>query len=892
MSDTEDNSVDHINLTGSDSSVGSDHSVDQPEGLDDLHMSQGPDDDDENGEEPGQDGENGEAPNEQVQEQPLPNHSAAVHHRDSLPEQSDVASIRSRSIPEQFEEFEESDNNDADLRHDGIIEPVWSLDCHETCKPPWDHLHSVATDFKRRYLAERALRRAYRREILALQRRVEELEEEVKRLTGKSRLKTEPSKTWKDAVEEYFAGRGLPEGVRGYHGLVRLACRDNNMSQVQSKTHPDLRLRPPTEEEEMRLILDTQDADDDHTEAETEEDSDSASGYESGSSTPFRWRNKKRPPSSTPSVVEGEFDDNPFDDLDAAILVKILRMALVFNGEPVHAISRLDPHYEPSQAPTNCSGDVALLHRFHIGSSKLSLSCATNPQALLAPLLVCKKWNYIGAHVFYSQNRFCFSSLAGIKQRLQRVRDIEILWTGSQTLCFKPTEGKGKYTSRRTFPMMWLGEAKWIKTMVVYVQESSREYVRRQHEPRAVISYMKDKTKGLDYIHMLRGMEKIVFNDYDRWVSGRQKVPVRDFTFVMDANNAVRRPKTGKDNQLSKFRHLAQLVRGYLPEETVQRAVNSAVKRIGPNDAPRGPAEEVPLGPAPIVIDDSDSDDKSDDSGDSSDAESVSDDESDGDRGPRRGPGGGKGGSQIDSEDDSDDDDYRHGNSSNQRGQPRDNGEDSQARSGMSMSFDFQVRDGLPSPCGRDSPGAQTIVDLTRGPDDEAEGRGPPAEGSLFVRDETELPQPPRFVTKIETPDPPPPPPPRGPTPGTNRGPSREPRSSCSPSHPRGPRDNASTPNREVRGESSLFVTPTPYSRIVRSSTEPGRGNTRPRTEPPAGGSPGVIDLTGQESQGHKRTWRESSSGDERGASEAGASQADEAGNSDEKSPKRPRISA
>ncbi|KAH7175692.1 hypothetical protein EDB81DRAFT_770638 [Dactylonectria macrodidyma] len=86
-------------------------------------------------------------------------------------------------------------------------------------------------------------------------------------------------------------------------------------------------------------------------------------------------------------------------------------MVLVYEGEPVHAISRLDPYRIPREVPINSSGDQALMHRFHIGKRKVSLSFAANPQALLAPLLVSREWNYIGANLFYSQNKFCFSSL-------------------------------------------------------------------------------------------------------------------------------------------------------------------------------------------------------------------------------------------------------------------------------------------------------------------------------------------------------------------------------------------------------------------------------------------------------------------------------------------------
>ncbi|KAH8735086.1 hypothetical protein BGZ61DRAFT_443683 [Ilyonectria robusta] len=85
-------------------------------------------------------------------------------------------------------------------------------------------------------------------------------------------------------------------------------------------------------------------------------------------------------------------------------------MVLVFDGQVVHAISRLDPYYQPIVVPLNCRGEISPLHRFYVGKSKMSVTFAQKPEDLLAPLLVSKRWNYIGANLFYSGNKFCFSS--------------------------------------------------------------------------------------------------------------------------------------------------------------------------------------------------------------------------------------------------------------------------------------------------------------------------------------------------------------------------------------------------------------------------------------------------------------------------------------------------
>jgi hypothetical protein len=72
----------------------------------------------------------------------------------------------------------------------------------------------------------------------------------------------------------------------------------------------------------------------------------------------------------------------------------------------------LDPFFEPASPNRNCNGKISLLHRFHIGRQRVSLTFGTiHPQKLLAPLLVCKEWNMIGGSLFYGANTFAFSSI-------------------------------------------------------------------------------------------------------------------------------------------------------------------------------------------------------------------------------------------------------------------------------------------------------------------------------------------------------------------------------------------------------------------------------------------------------------------------------------------------
>lgn len=109
-----------------------------------------------------------------------------------------------------------------------------------------------------------------------------------------------------------------------------------------------------------------------------------------------------------------------FDRVPTNILGDILRYVLVFDRKPVHVVSRLDPFYSPDFSLVSRDGDnvldaqgtsLRLLHRFHIGNGSFSLTCEMPPRVLLAPLAVCHQWHYIGCNLFYSLNKFCFSSI-------------------------------------------------------------------------------------------------------------------------------------------------------------------------------------------------------------------------------------------------------------------------------------------------------------------------------------------------------------------------------------------------------------------------------------------------------------------------------------------------
>lgn len=193
-------------------------------------------------------------------------------------------------------------------------------------------------------------------------------------------------KTWEQKVENYDTTgyTGGPDNPQ-WERIVKLTLRESNAAAHPEEVHPDLYLRPPTDEEE----------------AAAEEE---AEARESGTQ-------RKN------AVCK------LFAKLDIKIIVRILDYALFFPGQVVHVLSRLDPYRAPdgiSDDPAepdprilrrSPQGIVQLPKRFHIGKAPVCVTFALRPEVLLAPLKICRQWCFIGTHIFYGKNTFAFSSL-------------------------------------------------------------------------------------------------------------------------------------------------------------------------------------------------------------------------------------------------------------------------------------------------------------------------------------------------------------------------------------------------------------------------------------------------------------------------------------------------
>ncbi|KAG6005177.1 hypothetical protein E4U21_000369 [Claviceps maximensis] len=197
-------------------------------------------------------------------------------------------------------------------------------------------------------------------------RKINELTALAEHITRRGTLLTEV--TWSCYLKLFLLGEvsQLPFDLTSYEKIYKRSCRESNIAPHPRQLIPGLELIPPglTEVPAVQPVYDLQ-----------------------------------------------QFN---FEGLSPKVQFRILQHALCFHKQRIHVLSRLDPYQPPvidNDDLENADFLPSLLHRFHVGDEPVSLTNATLPSVLLAPLLVCKKFNFWGASIFYGENRFTFSSL-------------------------------------------------------------------------------------------------------------------------------------------------------------------------------------------------------------------------------------------------------------------------------------------------------------------------------------------------------------------------------------------------------------------------------------------------------------------------------------------------
>ncbi|KAJ4424951.1 hypothetical protein N0V82_000455 [Gnomoniopsis sp. IMI 355080] len=326
----------------------------------------------------------------------------------------------------------------------------------------------------REKIKDNAQVKALVKKIKALEVKLDENEEKIRRLKVILRLNgidPEDGKRFRSVPNPNTSHRATPDAWKGdlrefyqtlrrNHNVIDMGAwekvwkaqyKQGNIPVNPGLLHPDIRLKYP------------EDLQDDDSVASGDSDTPRAG-------TTF-----------IPRPIQADFEG--FNKLPATILLNILSKALFFSGRVVHIFSRLDP-YKP---PANFRTAKRLPGRIYISNGKrayISLTRDTiDPNKLLSPLRVNRKWNYFGAHVFYGKNTFAFSSFGefgrfcnGIGDaRLQRIAHLELHWQGGSCVRFAEAD-KGydprKSQSYRSMPLARLMDMKRLDTLVIHIDES------------------------------------------------------------------------------------------------------------------------------------------------------------------------------------------------------------------------------------------------------------------------------------------------------------------------------------------------------------------------------------------------------------------------------------
>ncbi|KAG5750179.1 hypothetical protein H9Q72_009562 [Fusarium xylarioides] len=366
---------------------------------------------------------------------------------------------------------------------------------------------------------------------------------------------------------------------------------------------------------------------------------------------------------------------------------------------------------------------------------------------------------------------------------------------GSQRLTYR-VDSRGKYTSRRTHDLAYLPEACRLKTVAIHLPESSKQYMRRKHEPPQIVEFLAQKTasqpnfrrfralrtlQGVDYLYCLRGVREVTFFDYDMWRDDGMKMPVRDWTFVRDINESVQREKSANDEHFSQLRYLAPLLIQPSVElaRQLEEIVNPEPQRMGLMSPPPDMYPQLQA-----ALDQADNSENESD-GDASDGDSDEE----------------MGGDTDDDSSDGDDDDggadayfnLRH-LAADHDGHERDDSpaDLDELAAGLSDILSDDQADPDSEQQQKEevwSDNGQIIDLMSDDEDDDGSQYGRDRSTSLFVRSPQREHRP-EFTTKVETPSPP-----RATPPALA--------------------DQAEiTPARETRADSSLFVSPTPYEAL------------------------------------------------------------------------------
>ena len=334
-----------------------------------------------------------------------------------------------------------------------------------------------------------------------------------------------------------------------HNPYYKQSCKEENMSTVVSRVHPDIVLTAPN---------------------------------------PF----PDQPPIDEYSALAPGIAHNeapfPFMSLPLPIQGRIFELWLFKPGKLIHCMSRLDPfvlpQHFPSEEELRATHSTGLPRGFFLGSGNFNITeDLIDPRDMLRILQVNHHFHYIGAHCFYSMNTFAFSSLGEFSRfcrgigdaRVNRLENLEIAFMGNQYLTVKQSEKHRTPYSNRTHALYYLQHCRRLRTLVVHIDETGKCAIRRRYEfdEPAIVELMIKKTsgqpnfrktralrtvQGMDCIYQLRGMNWVRFYDLNIAFRklGRPREAIRDWSFVEDVTNTSTMDKVDSRKQASEIKNL------------------------------------------------------------------------------------------------------------------------------------------------------------------------------------------------------------------------------------------------------------------------------------------------------------------------------------------------
>lgn len=281
----------------------------------------------------------------------------------------------------------------------------------------------------------------------------------------------------------------------------------------------------------------------------------------------------------------------PFQRLidEAPEIARKIAIMVMKKSSVVHFVARLDVT-EPYPPPEGGRCRVTNLPmRFWWGPGrKVHINSAPTFDDTLAPCHVSRDYMEIFGNAFWSQNKFAFASFGELNifrrnartSYIQRIQSVEIWWQASRgdyPIDWDP-ESQDHF-DRRTWPLSILTAMHRLKSLEVYVDESSKKAKRRAKEPQFVQNPLLDATRGqdnnrtyrdlrklqgMDYVYQLRNLKMLRFYDSAQADRG---VEVRDESFVKDVRQQVTQPKSRRRGREAKFENLKPMLRRNLAEE-------------------------------------------------------------------------------------------------------------------------------------------------------------------------------------------------------------------------------------------------------------------------------------------------------------------------------------